>query len=121
MSAGQFTRAKYECDTAGTCPVRIQPETAAATFAGTANAEPAGAVDMDMYARVNKGRREYGVGTRFVTCEWDGAPPAGYEANGTIKIAILTRAVYDGIAVLSAGAYLGANITVISKTPENIR
>lgn len=121
MSAGAFSRAKYECDSADICPVRVQPETAAATFAGTANAAPAGATTMDMYAKVNKSRREYGIGTRFVTCEWDGAPPAGYLATGQFSIAVLTRAVYDAITVLSAGVYLGANFTVLNKFPETMR
>lgn len=121
MSAGDFSRLKYECDAGDVCPVKIQPETAAATFAGTANDEPAGAITMNQFARVNKTNREYGTRPRFITAEWDGAPPAGYSANGVIKIAILTTAVYNGIALLSAGVYLGANITVISKTPENIR
>lgn len=121
MSAGNFSREKYECDNGDVCPVRIQPETATATFDGTTNEPPAGAVNMNMFAKVNKGRREYGVGTRYITAEWDGAPPADYAATGTIKIAVLGKATYDGIALLSAGTYLGANITVIGKSPENIR
>ena len=121
MSAGDFSRLRYECDGGDICPVRIQPETAAATFAGTANAAPAGAVTMNQYAKVNKTNGEYGIRPRYVVAEWDGAPPANYSANGTIKIAILTQAVYDGIALLSAGVYLGANITVITKSPENMR
>lgn len=121
MSAGDFSRSRYECDNGDICPIRIQPETEAATFGGTANAAPAGATTMSQFARVNKARREYGIGPRFVTAEWDGAAPTGYTATGTIKIAVLTSAVFNGITVLSAGVYLGANITIISKSPENIR
>lgn len=121
MSAGSFSRGKYECDGGDICPVRIQPETAAATFATVPNTAPAGATTMDMYAKVNKSRREYGIGTRFVTCEWDGAPPAGYLATGQFSIAVLTQAVYNGITVLSAGVYLGANFTVLNKFPETMR
>lgn len=121
MSAGDFGRFKYECDNGDVCPVRLQPETLAATFDGAANAEPAGPINMATFAKVNKTSREYGIRPRYVTGEWDGAPPADYSATGTVKIAVMTRGVWDAILPFSAMAYLGGTVTVTGKTPENIR
>ena len=121
MSAGQFSRTFYECDNGDICPIRVQPETLTASFNGVANAAVAGPATRDNFIQVNKGRREYGTGARCVTAEWDGAAPTGYDDRGTIKIAVPDPAVFNGITLLSAGVYLGANITVIGKSPENTR
>lgn len=121
MSAGRYTRGKYECDDGSVCPARFQPETAAADFGGTVNAEPAGAVDMNQFATLRKGRREYGIGTRKVCIAWTAAPPAGYDERGCLDIPVLTKAVYDAISIFSTGNYLGAAFQVISKSPEFIR
>lgn len=121
MSAGRYTRGKYECDDGSICPARFQPETATAQFDGTANAEPVAAVSMNQFASLRKGRREYGIGARKVCIAWTGAPPTGYDERGCLNIPVLTKAVYDAIPIFSTGNYLGAAFQVISKSPEYIR
>lgn len=121
MSAGDFGRFKYECDDGNICPVRLQPETVAADFNGTVNAEPAGAVTMNSYAKVNKTRREYGVRPRYITGNWLTVPAGGYEVGGTVKISVLLKATWDAIPLFSVVAYLGGTVEVTFKEPENIR
>lgn len=121
MSAGDFTRAFYEGDDGTVYPIRIQPETLAAQFDDTANASASGPATVNLFARINKNRGEYGVGARSVTAEWTAAQPTGYSAGGRIKIAVPDKTIFDGITLLSTGTYLGAGITIIGKNSENIR
>jgi len=121
MSAGAFDRAFYEDDTGAIRPIRPQPETLAATFDGVTNAGATGPATNNGFVQINKPRREFGTGGRFVTAEWAAAPPTGYKIGGSIKIVVPLTAVYNGITIFSAGVYLGANIRIIGKTPEQNR
>lgn len=121
MSAGRFTLEKYECDNGEICPVRVQPETLTFDAGGGANAAPTGALTMNTFATVNKGRREYGIGTRKICIEWTAAPPTGYDDRGCLRIPILAKAIYDAIPLLATGTYQGSAFRVTSKTPEFIR
>lgn len=122
MSAGAFERSKYEADNGDIFAIRVQPETLAATFGGTANAAPTGAVDQQVSARVGGGNREIGIKARAVTVAWDGAPPTGYEPNQLLRVPILTKDLYDAITSNStSGSYLGAAVTVVGKLGERVR
>lgn len=121
MSQGRFSRTFYELDNGNVAPVRIQPETEACLFDGTANAAPAGPATEDCFAQTRKSKRAYGIGCRTVTAEWTGTPPTGYDDRGNLTIPVLTSAVYDGITIFSTGTYQGASITIIGKSGESIR
>lgn len=122
MSAGAFERSKYEADNGDIYSIRVQPETLAATFGGTANAAPTGAVDQQVSARVGGGNRQIGIKARAVSVSWTAAPPTGYKADELIRIPIMTKDLYDSITSNSTtGSYLGANIQVVGKLPERVR
>lgn len=121
MSAGEFSRAFYELDNGNIAPIRVQPETLAATFEGTVNASAAGPATTDCFAQARKSKRSYGIGARTVSIEWTAAAPDGYDARGSLTIPVLLPATFDGITIFSTGTYLGAGFTVIGKSGENVR
>lgn len=122
MSAGAFDRSKYEADNGDIYAVRVQPETLAATFGGTANAAPSGAVDQQVSARVGGGNRQIGIKTRAVSVAWTGGAPTGYKADEILRIPIMTKDLYDAITTNSTtGSYLGSAIQVVGKLPERVR
>lgn len=120
MSSGLFENSKYQLPNGTICSVRIQPETATATFApGGTNAPPAGAVNLAGVYNLNRGhRRRRPFSCRYVRVRFSGTPPAGYAANTILQIPILTNAVYAAITEQSTGSYLGADIAVLSKVPH---
>lgn len=122
MSAGPFTRSKYQADDLDIHPVRIQPETLLAEFNTTVNIAPSGAIDAQGAASVSRGRRAYGLHCRFVTVVFETSPPAGYLAGSPLRIPILVRSIYEGINVGDTVEYQGGTGgVVISKTPELFR
>lgn len=122
MSAGQFERTKYEADNGDIYPIRVQPETLAATFGGTANAAPTGAVDQQGLARVSGGNRRIGIKARSVTIAFTGTPPTGYEPNQLLRVPILTLDLYNAINPNSTtGSYLGVNVIVVGKNAQRGR
>lgn len=118
MSAGAFSNSFYEDDDGDIHPIRLQPETLAATFNAVVNAAPAGPVDNEVSARVTGSRRGLGLFARYVTVKFTGDLPPGYVANSTYKIAVPNPTVFSGITINSAGVYLDEAIQVISKTDE---
>lgn len=118
MSAGPFSRSFYADDDGEIHPIRLQPETLAATFAGTANAAPAGPATSDISARVSGSRRGKGLFARYVTIAFTATPPTGYAVGGRYKIAVPSKTIYDAIALNGACNYLGVAGQVISKTAE---
>lgn len=99
-------------------PIRIQPETIT-----TVNVAPTGALTANMpTAQVNKSKREYGIGARYITLRWkNGTPPTDYKASGFIKVPILSKSVFDGLAKDSDFSYLGATAQIVSKTGESVK
>lgn len=123
MSAGNFERSKYEASIengSGIYSIRIQPETAQLTIAGTANDPPAGAVDQRVTARANKSNGAYGVGARAVTLAFTGTPPDGYSGEN-VRVAVLTPDAFADYIVGATGTYLGASVEVVSRLPESVR
>lgn len=122
MSAGAFSRSKYQTNDANVVPVRVQPETISAGFGQGTNAPPAGSVIAGFpSANVSRSRRSIGIHVRTVTVAFTATPPIGYLANQTYSIPVLTSSVWDAIVVGSAGTYLGTATEVVSKSPEIIR
>lgn len=121
MSSGAFERSKYESDDDEIHPIRIQPETAEATFGGTANAAPAGAITNSISARVSNGNRQFGLKPRTVTLVFNSSPPANYKAGTYIRIPILTQSLYEAIELDTVVSYLGGTPTVVGKSAERVR
>lgn len=118
MSAGAFTTSSYESDGGDVYPVKIQPETVAATLGGNANAPTAVAINQKAFARVSGGVKRVPI-CRGVYLRWAGAPPAGYLANGVLFIPVLTRSLYASLTSgVSTANYLGAAALVVGKRPE---
>lgn len=123
MSAGQFTRTKYESNDGTIFGARVQPETLAATIGGTANAAPAGDFAFKApSANMGGGRRENGVNARYVSFQWDdGGAPANYLASGTGRLPILTPAVFNSINIGDAVVYAGGTGVVTGTIGESIK
>jgi hypothetical protein len=123
MSAGTFnTNARYELDAANggyICKARVQPETIAADVGGTANAIPAGAVNLDISAYSSKGKREYGIRMRYVAVDLPAATPTGY-AGEPLRFPVMTPATYAAWSVGDTVAYLGTDYEITDKVPEEL-
>ena len=121
MSAGAFSRSKYESDAGGIFNIRVQPETLAATFDGDANAAPAGAVDQPVSAFARSRPSGIGMHARRVSVVFTATPPATYKAYQILQIPVLTKTLYDAILPGSVGTYQGVATQVVGKLPEKSR
>lgn len=120
MSAGNFVIKRYQAsiDPANYHPIRIQPETEALDIGGVTNAEPPGALNAYPSAQVSQGKRSLGLNARTVTVKFDGAGPATYKAQGTIRLPWLNATTFNAIVKGATGTYLGQPITVVGTSPE---
>lgn len=122
MSAGTFLRSKYEAnyaDPAPIHPIRVQPETLAATIGGTANAAPTGAVTNPITATSSRGKRERGLKPRTLTVQFPATgQPTGYKASGTTVIVALTLAFWNLGLPGTTISYLGVDCTIIGRSSE---
>lgn len=122
MSAGQFIRSFYETNGGGIARIRVQPETELAQIGGAPNDGADGPPTLNTTVKVNKGRREYGIGPRKIGFVFDdGSAPTGYEPGNIYYIPVLTRAVYDGAVVGDTMTYLGGTGEIVSKIEESIK
>jgi len=124
MSAGTFSNAKYQAsygDGLAIHPIRVQPETIAASAGGVTNAEPAGAINNPIQARSTGGRRSFGLVARFVTLRAPATDqPATYQPLGFTRIPALTEAFYDACVKGETVTYLGAAYTVSGRGGERV-
>jgi hypothetical protein len=120
MSAGKFTLAFYEADSAEIHVVKVQPETTAmkSDISGT-NVSANGPATSPFWAKVSKNKRQYGLSPRSVSMRWTGGIPSGY-ADAVITLPVLTPAVFNGMTIGSTATYLGEQMQVIAKTPESL-
>lgn len=120
MSAGAFSKTKYETDSGKIVSVRSQPETLAAVFApGGTNAAPTGAVTVNGRFTLNVGsRRRKPFSARTVTIRFTGVIPDGYKVGSPVTIPIMTSAVYNAITDQSTVTYAGGTGEVIYKTNQ---
>lgn len=123
MSSGAFVDTSYETDAGELFPARVQPETLAATFDGTANAAAAGSIPAGRPSvRMRQGKRAFGIIPRAITVKLPpgGTPPAGYTGDNLI-IPVMTASLYAATGKNDTVSYLGASWRVASKSPEIIR
>lgn len=122
MSAGTFVRSRYQAtyDTNAIHPIRVQPETIAASIGGTANDPPAGAANSPISALSSIGSRARGLKPRMINIQFPATgQPTGYKALGVTSIVALT-AEFWALAVNGAAiTYLGVTCTVIGRTSES--
>ena len=117
MSSGSFVTSKYELDDGRIVSIRIQPETIT-----TVNTVPSAAYTANMpSAKVSKGKREIGIGARYITIKWTGTIPDGYKETGLVKVPILQKSVFDGLSKGDSFTYLGGTAQVVSKAQESIK
>lgn len=126
MSAGVFSRSKYQSDGGAIWPVKVQPETLNLSVTSgngsVTNSPPDGAISGDVPSAIVGGsRRRYGVHTRGLRLKFTGTPPTGYKPDSPIFVPVLKKETYDAIARNSTGTYLGVAIQVIGKVGEAIK
>lgn len=124
MSAGTFTRSRYEATykSGEIHPIRVQPETVLmfqTGTPGTTNAPPAGAVNNDISAEVSRPNRGLGLKPRSFTLEVTGTPPTNYSAGSRTTVPVLTESFYAAISKGGSVTYLGTTWEVVSKNPED--
>jgi len=121
MSQGKFTDGTYESNKGVFYNCKVQPETAAATIGGVANAFPAlVGTPAEPSAIVSGSRARIGVHARYVSFIWNAAPPTNYDPNTRGKLPIFDPDVYNGINKNQIGSYLGVAIKIKGKTAEKI-
>lgn len=125
MSAGAFTFTVYTASYADGAahPIRVQPETLAATAGGIANAAADG-VDANnpISAMVSASKRSLGLHARTVTLELTGTPPTGYKVGSRVRIPCLTEGFYDAVAIKGTPVtYLGTTWRTSYVTPESTK
>lgn len=127
MSAGAFTRTRYEADytTGQIHPIRVQPETLTANIVGatsTTNAAPTATGTSPISAQVSRSTRALGLHARLVSLKVNGTPPTGYAPNSSVRLPALNIAFFE--ACQAAGAqvnYLEAVWDVIGTRQEQVR
>ena len=113
MSSGAFTLAQYSTDADNIVPLRVQPETLAATL-GSVNASATGSLSAGFpSAQVSKSKRGLGIHARTVS-------PEGYAVGAILRIPVTTKARFDALSKSSAVTYLTKTGKVVGKSPERI-
>lgn len=120
MSAGPFLVSKYTANSGTIHPIKVQPETAAATFATIANAPPTASTTAGAFrARTGGSPKAYGLKARYAVIRFTATPPAGYSASASYRIPILTKTVWDGITDGQVAQYLSVAAVVTTKGDES--
>jgi len=120
MSSGPFTLTKYETDNGDVVPIKVQPETLTATFAGTANAAPTGASSVGFpSADISRSKRAIGIHARSISVKIT-EPATGYTDNALVRIPVLNPTVWTGAAKGDAVTCAAGTGTVAGKSPEFI-
>lgn len=122
MSAGTFITAFYETDGGSIGRCQVQPETLDLVIGGTENVSSSGPGDLPIDIRMNGKANRFSIRARYVTVEWGGAPPAGYDPEGLLRLPVLLPATYSAYIAAGRGAtgtYLGAGIVLVRWTAEN--
>lgn len=119
MSSGSFVNSFYLSDSSLVHPIKVQPETLAATIDTAPNAGSAGPATSDISVSVSSSRRAIGLHPRTLSVRLDSAP-AGYTGvNFTIPVP--TPALWTAAGKGSAVNYLGIVGVVTAKAPEVAR
>ncbi len=126
MSAGAYSRSRYEDNQGNIWKIRVQPETEALEIGGVTNAPPAGAFTPGFpSAQVGSGRQSIGVNARLCRIKFTSTAPTGYDPNGTIALPVLTQAAQVAFVADAVGTYTLAGtahaVVVVGTTPEKIK
>lgn len=124
MSAGPFTLETYgsSYDPQQSHPIRVQPETLAASVGGTANNPLVGAPTSPISALVSSSARSLGLHARIVYMRLNGAAPVGYSSLSRARLPILDPANFAAFAVKATVVdYLGTTWQVTGSRAEVTR
>lgn len=127
MSAGAFINSRYAAtyDAAEIHPIRVQPETIAASAAATTGAvtndPPTGTSTSPISAAVSKSTRSLGLNARVVTIKSTGTPPDGYVVGSVVRIPALTEAFYNACTKDIAVTYLATTWAVVGRRAEVVK
>lgn len=126
MSAGRFTIATYETNSAELpgqfMPIQVQPETLQLFVGGVANAGSTTARNLNLRVNVSGNNRSLGVKPRTVTVRFTdpGDLPDGYSGDD-LTLPVLTVAASSAYTTGATGTYLGSPVTVVGSGPERVR
>jgi len=115
MSAGSFVNARYSAsygDGSGIHPIRVQPETLAATADLVENGSSPLTLTSPISANVSRSTRALGLHARIVYMVLTGTPPTGYATGSRIRIPALSEAFFN------ACAPKGTEVTYLGTTWE---
>lgn len=121
MSSGAFIRSRYQAtyNTANIHPIRVQPETIAASIGGVTNAAPTGTQNNPISAKVSGSKRTVGlIPRKIIIAAPTSSPPTGYLPGGKTTIPALTESFYNAAIKGVTCTYLGAAFQVIGRTTE---
>lgn len=128
MSAGQFVSTFYASvgDAPNIYPVRVQPESIAATVSppsgGTVSNTPdAGPATTAVSAEVGGSTRRSGVHVPIIYLALTGTAPAGYAENSRTQIPALSQAFYVACKKRASVTYLATEWRVVGRRAEAIR
>lgn len=108
MSAGSFSRSKYELSAVAgvVVPIRVQPETLSLAVGSNTNAAPTADITSGWpSAQVSGGRRGLGIYARTASFVITGTPPTGYKAGSVLTLPILNKALAAAIDRGVTGTY----------------
>lgn len=120
MSSGPFDVGIYEADSGEKHNVRYQPESAIFSIGGSPNTLPAGPATSIFWAKISKGKTEYGLRPRKIKIKWTGEPPADYADCQSLEIVVFSLNVFNSATIGSAATYLGTPGKIVGKVPENV-
>lgn len=118
---GEFVISKYEAsDGTFIYPIKLQPETLAASIGSVTNSAPTGAITAFLpSASVTKSKRGIGMHPRTVTLKVTSTGVLANNAKGTlIRLPILSKANFAAIKQGDTGTYQDDAILVVRKNPE---
>jgi len=128
MSAGSFIFTFYasDSDTPNIYPIRVQPETIAATVTpptggNVSNTPDAGPATVQTSAQVSGSTRKNGLHARMVYLSLTGTPPTGYAELSRTSIPALSSSFYINCRKRAQVNYLGTTWRVVGRRAEVIR
>jgi len=128
MSAGAFIATFYAADSdlPNIYPIRVQPETIAATVtsplgAEVANTPDAGPATVQPSAQVSGSTRRNGLHARKVYLSLTGTPPTGYAELSRTSIPCLSLNFFVNCRKRAVVTYLGTTWRVTGRRAEVIR
>lgn len=110
----------YVADSGEIHPVFLNDVTLTLNISGTAQQQPAGPPTSEFFAKVSRGKTEYGLKPRSIGVCFTGTAPADLEAGPTYKVTVLTPGEFANATLTSLVNYQGEEARVVTRTPESI-